>query len=84
MAENVLCEHSSNSGTEIEYVGRHELLECLVCHQLSAAVNMFTAEHADVLIKNSIACNSKGCYFKLKIGQTRIKLFDRKVHTAQV
>ena len=54
MAENVLCEHSFNSGVEIEYVGRHELLECLVCHRLSAAVNMFTAGAQDVLVKNLV------------------------------
>ena len=43
VVENVLCEHSLTLCTEIDYVGRHELLECLVCHRLSAAVNMFTA-----------------------------------------
>ena len=63
MAENVLCEHSSNSSAKIEYVGRHELLECLVCHRLSVAVNMFTAE----LKMCQLKFNCKGCYSKLKL-----------------
>ena len=83
MAENVLCEHSSNSGVKIEYVGRHELLKCLVCHRLSVAVNMFTAKLArDVLIKISLACNCKDCYskqnIKFIIDKQEQKLFECK------